>query len=148
MTNPEVYENRLKTLLSSLPDHSNELSKAETVISTIREKFDNVCKLKSIDNITHNALYEETVRILAYVGVLSVSIFNIENELSEIFEMRYISTPELAKKLWYDKYEDLHRPYTIYKNRCFKLLDEFDIEFRKVNKCEPANWDYRMYRFD
>lgn len=148
MTNPENYDNRLKTLISSLPDHTSELKKANGVIMDINEKFDDICKLGKIDNIMHTSLYDETVRILAYVGELSISVFNIEKELSEILEMKHISSPELAKKIWYEKYEELHHPYTIYKNRCFKLLHEFDTEFIRVNKTEPANWDYRMYRLD
>ena len=39
-----------------------------------------------------------------------------------------------------EHYEKIHHPYDILKNRCFKLLDEYDELYFKLNKTTPPNW--------
>jgi hypothetical protein len=123
-----------------LPNHANELSKAEDVIEKIKCRFKSYQEAKSISNKQYLTLYEETIRVLDYVGQLSLSAFNIENEIEELYFKQFKHSPELAKKLWLEHYEKIHHPYDILKNRCFKLLDEYDELYFKLNKTTPPNW--------
>jgi hypothetical protein len=123
-----------------LPIHSNELSKADEVIEKLRSKFKKIQKHKSINDTIHTNLYEEIVRILDYVGGLSMSIFAIEEEMENLYVLQYPKSPKLSKKLFNDHYEKLHHPYTLLKNRCFRLLEELDNEYIKRLRRKPPNW--------
>jgi hypothetical protein len=124
----------------NLPNHENELFEAEEVIEKFKEELLIIKEQKSINNELHLRYYEHIIKILDYVGRLSMSVFDIENELEEMYKMKYIKAPELCKKIWLDHYDSLHHPYSILKNRCFRLLDELDAEyFNKFNK-HPPNW--------
>ena len=123
-----------------LPAHNNELSKAEEVIEKIRNKFKKIQKNKNINDIIHNTLYEETVRILDYVGKLSMPTFAIEEEMEKLYFLQYPKSPLLSKKLFNDHYMELHHSYTLLKNRCFRLLEELDGEYIKRFRKNPPNW--------
>jgi len=123
-----------------LPNHCNELSKAEDIIEKIKLKIKKLQELNTINNHQHDALFEETVRILDYIGKLSLPAFKIEDELEQLYFKQFMRTPELAKKLWLEHFETIHHPYNILKNRCFKLLDELDELYINVHKKYPPNW--------
>jgi len=123
-----------------LPAHNNELSKAEEVIEKLRNKFKKIQKNKTINDSIHNTLYEETVRILDYVGKLSMPTFAIEEEMEKLYILQYPKSPLLSKKLFNDHYMELHHPYTLLKNRCFRLLEELDNEYIKRFRKNPPNW--------
>jgi len=125
----------------NLPCHDNELSKAGDVIENLKNKV-NKC-ITSVELITDKQfvrVYEEIIRVLDYVGRLSMPAFAIEDELEEMYKMRFLRAPELGKKLWFDHYEDIHRPYNKLKNRCFKLLDEWDNYYIDLYSKNPPNW--------
>jgi len=134
-----VAEDRLTTEFN-LPTHENEIFKAEEVLEKIRTKFYKVQLLKSIDNETHEKLYEEAMRVLYYVGSLSMPAFNIREELETKYTLLYIKSPQLGKKLFLDDYEKIHYNYNILKARCYRLLDDIDKEFFKRHKKRPRNW--------
>lgn len=125
-----------------LPNHSNELSKANEIIEKLKNRITNLQTTKIIDDKTHVSLYEEIIRALDYVGKLSMPAFTIEDELEAMYIIRYKHSPELGKKLWLEDYENVHHPYTLLKNRCFKLLDELDGLYREIYKKDPPNWKY------
>jgi len=122
----------------NLPNHSNELSKAEDIIEKIKY---NMRIMEIENNITdkeHTKTFEYIIRVLDFVGQLSTPAFGIENELERMYVLRYVHAPELGKKLWLDHYETIHYPYNKLKNRCFKLLDELDeFYFKKFKKLPP-----------
>lgn len=124
-----------------LPDHSNELSKAEEIIDKLKNRLKIIKLQKRIDDKTHSETFEEVVRILDYIGKLSQPAFNIEDQLETLYIKAYVHSPELAKKLWHDHYGEIHHPYNLLKNRCFKMLDELDAEYIKRNKKYPPNWN-------
>jgi hypothetical protein len=124
-----------------LPNHSKELSKAEEIIEKLKSKLKLMEKNKTITDKKHTELYEELIRILDYVGRLSEPFFKIEEELEHKYVLQYPKSPELAKKLWNDHYEELHHPYTILKNRCFRLLEELDDLYIHTFKKNPPNWN-------
>lgn len=125
----------------NLPNHSNELSNADDVIVKIKENVNQIIKSNSIDDTTHDKYYEGIVQILAYVGDLSKPLFNILDDLELMYTMKYIKAPELSKKLWLEHYDELHHPYSILKNRCFKMLEDIDEAYITKFKCYPPNWD-------
>jgi len=125
----------------NLPDHSTQLLKAEEVINKLKDKLKNIELTKSITDEKHTVLYEETIRILDYVGNLSKSAFNIEEEIERLYTLEFHNSPQLGKKLCNDHYEKIHHPYTLLKNRCFKLLEDLDENYRKVHKKNPPNWN-------
>ncbi|MFA5207459.1 MAG: hypothetical protein WC428_02265 [Candidatus Paceibacterota bacterium] len=124
-----------------LPNHSNELCKAEEVIEKLKNKFKLMGENKTINDKNHDELYNEIIRILDYVGRLSMPVFAIEEDMEKIYTLQYSKYPELAKKLMNDHYEEIHHPYTLLKNRCFRMLEELDTLYQKTFKKNPPNWN-------
>lgn len=126
----------------NLPNHDNELSKAGDVIEKLKQKINK--QISSVELITDKQFvetYEEIIRILDYVGRLSMPAFAIEDELEEMYKMKFLHAPELGKKLWLDHYENVHHPYTLLKNRCYKLLEELDEYYITLYDKKPPNWN-------
>jgi hypothetical protein len=124
-----------------LPNHSNELCKAEEIIKKLKNNLKKLEEEKTIDDKNHDKLYNEIIRILDYVGRLSMPAFAIEEELERMYTLQYAKFPELAKKLWSTHYEEIHYPYTLLKNRCFHMLEELDAEYINIHKKFPPNWN-------
>jgi hypothetical protein len=124
----------------NLPTNANELSKAEEVIEKLKLKIKDIIVNKTINDKIHTTLFEEIIRVLDYVGNLSVPFFKVEEKLEELYILQYSHSPKLAKKLWLDHYEFIHHPYNLLKNRCFRMLDELDEAYIKRFKHEPPNW--------
>ncbi len=124
-----------------IPDHSVELEKADEIINNLKCKVKAIKISKLIDGRTHTTMYEEVIKILDYVGELSKSIFDLEDQLEQMYIYHYPKSPELAKKLFNDHYEYLHYPYTLLKNRCFKMLEDLDEEYIKRWNVHPPNWN-------
>jgi hypothetical protein len=125
----------------NLPNHANELSKAGDIIEKLKNRINitiNVVEL--IDDKQFVRLYEELITVLDYVGRLSMPVFAIEAEIEEHYKLKYLHSPELGKQLWLDHYENVHRPYTTLKNRCFKLLDDWDNYYKGLYEKDPPNW--------
>ena len=124
-----------------LPNHSVELEKADEIIKTLKSKLKELESSKLINGKQHTALYEEVIRVLDYIGRLSKPLFDMEESLEQMYILHYPKSPQLAKKLFNDHYESLHYPYTILKNRCFKMLEDLDEEFIKRWGVKPPNWN-------
>lgn len=124
-----------------LPDHTVELAKADEIIKNLKLKLKQIQCTKQIDAKTHTSMYEEIVRVLDYVGRLSKPMFDVEESLERMYTLHYPKSPQLAKKLCNDHYEQLHYPYTIQKNRCFKMLEDLDAEYIKRWRVKPPNWN-------
>ena len=124
-----------------LPNHHNELCKAEEIIDKLKNKFKKIEKTKTINGKNHDELYNEIIRILDYVGRLSMPAFAIEDEMERMYTLRYTKFPELAKKLCNDHYENIHHPYTLLKNRCFRMLEELDQLYIETHEKYPPNWN-------
>ena len=138
----ELKEEEFITYDFNLPNHSNELSKATDFIENLKQKIEKLKTEKSIDGNIHTIVYEEIIRALDYVGRLSMPIFEIEEQMKDMYFKQYKHSPQLARKLWLDHYEKIHHPYNLLKNRCFGLLDKLDIIYFKKFKKQPPNWKY------
>lgn len=124
-----------------LPSHSNELSKAEEIIEKLKTKLEKIIKNETIDNLNHDYIYNEVVRVLDYVGRLSMPAFEIEERLEELYSLQFNHSPELGKHLWLLHYDEIHHPYTLLKNRCFRLLELLDAAYIDKHKSNPPNWN-------
>lgn len=124
----------------NLPKHEEELNDATISIEKLKKYLKNHQTNKSISDKEFLRLYEETIRVLDYVGKLSIPTFEIEDYLEELYINKFINSPCLAKKLWLDHYDHLHHNYSLLKNRCFKILDELDILYKKIHDKNPPNW--------
>lgn len=125
----------------NLPNHDNELYSAETAIHVLKLKvIDAIINDKLNDNV-HQNYYDEIIRVLDYVGRLSMPVFAVNEILEKLYMDKFIHTPAMAKQLWLDHYEKLHTPYNAIKNRCFKLLDKLDEGYIDRFKKNPPNWN-------
>ena len=124
----------------NLPNHESELCDAEEAIGKIKLKLAAIYKENSINDYIHEYYYEETMRILDYVGRLSVPALALSETIEEMYVLKFPQSPALAKKLWLDHYKDIHHQYNIHKNRCFRILDELDKEYVRVYDKFPPNW--------
>jgi len=124
-----------------LPTHSNELSQAEEIIHKLKVKVAEIVYSKCITCKMHETVYEDIIIILDKVGKLSIPAFDIEDELEAMYVLKFPHSPELAKKLWSDHYEAIHHPYTLLKNRCYRMLDELDMAYQDKYKKNPPNWE-------
>lgn len=124
-----------------LPNHCNELSKAEEAIGKLKKRFEIVQQQKSINDCTHLELFEEIVRCLMYVAKLSEPTFQIEDELEALYTRNFKHSPALGKQLWLEHYDELHHPYSILKNRCYRLLELLDEEYQNVHGKVPPNFN-------
>jgi len=125
----------------TIPDHTEHLKNAAEKIEKIKQQLNNTIADKCIDGNCHTAMYDSIAIVLYYIGQLSQQVFNFEEELEEEYKMAYLKYPELGKKLFWQHYEKLHRPYTLLKNRCYRMFTELDDEYINVHKGEcPPNW--------
>lgn len=125
----------------NLPNHCNELQKASDIIKELTNRFDKFQFHAFITDVEHDTTYNETIKILDYVGRLSNYVFNIEEDIERMYRKQYPKSPELSKKLCFDHYEELHKPYTRLKNRCFRLLEDLDDFYINVRGKNPPNWN-------
>jgi hypothetical protein len=122
-----------------LPNHNVELMKAEAAYNKIKSKFDIYKDYNTLTDALHINMFEETVRILVYVGNLSMYAFDIEDELERMYIKQYTHAPEMAKLQWMQHYEHIHQPYTLMKNRCYRLLEDLDKLYFTLYKKDPPN---------
>lgn len=124
-----------------LPDHTAQLEKVEEIIEKYKKRLKLLQKQKNIDDNVHNEFYEEIIRVLDYLGRLSTPAFDIRDEMQAMYFKFYKNYPELAKKLFFDHYGELHKYYDLYKNRCFKLLEDLDKIYFQCQRKNPPNWN-------
>lgn len=124
-----------------IPNHSNELIIAEGMIRKLKSDIRKMILNNDISKKLHDQYYDEVVKMLDYVGSLSVPCFTICFKMENMYFLKYRSNPSKAKQLWLQHYDELHHPYTILKNRCFTLIDELDEAFILKFKTNPPNWD-------
>ena len=74
------------------------------------------------------------------MGNLSLPAFACEDIIEKEYFTKYKHAPELAKKLWWDHYERIHRPYTLFKNRLFKMIEDLDELYFAIHQCTPPDY--------
>lgn len=129
-----------ETIQVDVPDHSEELLKAEEAIQKLKDRLKLMGLQKTVTDNIHTTMYDEIVYVLVYVGDLSEAVFDLGDSLEKQYIRAYLRTPELAKTLWLKHYDRLHHPYNILKNRCYKLLEELDAQYHNKFDRHPPNW--------
>ena len=124
-----------------LPCHDNELSKANNIIKKIKTEFNKHYRKKKLNDAEFLSLYEDTIRILDYIGKLSTSAFDINDEIEKLYMMKFLHAPQLGKTLGQEHYQYIHRPYNILKNRCYKILEELDELYQMIHSKYSPNWN-------
>ena len=124
----------------NLPNHSFELDKAADIIKKLKEEVDIIVEQNIIDDVLHDKYFEDTARILDYVGRLSTYLFDILFPLEELYYKRFKHYPQLAKILWLEHYNNLHHPYSLLKNRCHTIMDNLDDAYKSKYNHNPPNW--------
>ena len=85
---------------------------------TITQKYYNTCRERIED-------------VLYSVGELSIPYFRINEDLREYYLQKFKYDPDMARDRWLERYDSLHEPYTVLKNKCyllFRKLDKITIE--------------------
>lgn len=146
----EVIENRIDesfylNLELDLPDNSNDLSKVTKLIDKTRERIMNPTFRLGLDDKRYFDCYNKIIDYLEFVGQLSIPVFQVEDKIEFAYTIKYKNDPLFAKKLWYQHYSDLHKQYTIQKNKCFRLLTALDKRYEKIYGYLPKfNEDEKM----
>ena len=123
-----------------IPNHEKQLSYAETIIDKHKVRVKELRSSQTTDGLSkkdHKHMHKLIVQVLEYVGDLSMSIFDLGDEIETRYFTKYKATPELGKKLWLDHYHNLHYPYNTLKNRCFTLLEALDHIYEIVHGVSP-----------
>lgn len=124
-----------------LPQHEEELKKVDEKINEYKKKLQKIKESKILPPNEFNELYEKVITILYYVGGLSESAFAVESLIESTYFNVHRDQPELARNLWQEHYGSIHQPYNVRKNRLFKLLEQLDDLYIKINKCFPPNYN-------
>ena len=125
----------------NLTNHDKELSDADEALEKQKLIVIDAIVHKTLNDNVHYQIYNEIVRVLDYVGRLSMQVFAINEELEKLYLLKFKSSPAMARELWLNHYDHLHRPYSLIKNRCFKLLDKLDDGYKDIHKTNPPNWN-------
>lgn len=86
---------------------------------------------KTITQKYYNTCRERIEDVLYSVGELSIPYFRINEDLREFYLQKFKYDPDMARDRWLERYDSLHEPYTILKNKCyllFRKLDKITIE--------------------
>jgi len=126
-----------------LPDHSKELEDVDEYIKLLKSRLADYKRTRLAKPMSlkeYTAMYDQILRGLYYLGSLSLPAFATEDIIEEKYFKTYKHAPELAKKLWWDHYESVHRPYTLFKNRLFKMIDDLTALYMLIHKCPPPDY--------
>lgn len=143
-----MEEAEIPTFIShdfGLSNHEEELKTADDHLNALKLRFSTIVANDLLTDRLHEEYFEETIKILDYVGRLSIPCFKINYELERMYINRYPHSPALAKKLWLDHYESIHHPYNLIKNRCFRVIHEIDQAYRDKYNRQPPNWKDSIY---
>lgn len=125
----------------NLPYHDNELSNAGDKIEKLKNNLDKI--VSSVELIKDDEFinfFDDIVMVLDYVGRLSMPVFAIGDNMQEMYKMKFLHAPELAKQLWLDHFENINKPYNLLKNRCFKMMEDLDKYYVLLYDKNPPNW--------
>lgn len=114
----------IKEITSSLVNHKYDLERIYNIYLKIKEKYENEVKNNYITPHKVKLYIFILENALGLVGDWSQQIFDILKPLEDFYMSQHSSSPRLGRKLFIEKYENLHKPYDQIKNRLWKLLLE------------------------
>ena len=125
----------------NLPDDVNRLTHFEETVNKLKIKVEKIIAEKLINDNIHENTYEDVVIALDGIGELSEPAFAIQDEVEKKYTLLYPHNPAFAKLIWYAHYEEIQHPYSLLKNRCFRLLEMLDSAYVKKYDKYPPNWE-------
>lgn len=115
-----------------IPDNQR---KKELLAKEIEEIYADISfyydRKKTITQKYYNTCRERIEDVLYSVGELSIPYFRINEDLREFYLQKFKYDPDMARDRWLERYDSLHEPYTVLKNKCyflFRKLDKLTIE--------------------
>lgn len=113
----------------------NDDRKKELIAKEIEEIYADVSfyyeRKKPITQKHYNTCRERIEDVLYSVGELSIPYFRINEDLREYYLQKFKYEPDMARDRWLERYDSLHKPYNVLKNKCyllFRKLDKITIE--------------------
>lgn len=122
-----------------IPNNEIELGRIADKVETLKFKVKQHEAFETLTVKEYQILYEEIVNLLFKLADLSMPAFDIQEKLEEHIFRMYSHSPKLAGKMYEDKYHKLHKPFNLYKNRCFSLLEQLDALYEKLYECPIEN---------
>ena len=108
----------------------NDDRKKELIAKEIEEIYADISfyydRRKPISNKFYNTYRERIEDVLYSVGELSIPIFRINDDLRDYNIKKYKHDPDMARDMWLARYDSLHKPYSLLKNKCYLLFRKLD----------------------
>ncbi len=123
----------------NLKNNSRELDKIARHIELMENMVKDIALTKVMSFGTYNKLYNQTVHFLDNLGILSLKTMQLDEEIERMYKKHYMNAPELGKKMWYEHYSMLNKPYTVLKNKCYGILDDLNVEHKLIFKTKSKN---------
>lgn len=120
-----------------LPVDEERIEYARKTIEKFKKRVLYHKSIRALSKDEYIILHKLIVQALEYVADLSLPAFGIQEEIETRYYRMYRHAPELAKKLFLDHYNEIHKPYNTLKNRCFTLLEDIDEIYFKINHVRP-----------
>lgn len=108
----------------------NDDRKRELLIREIDEIYIDISlyydRKKPITQKYYNTCKDRIEDVLYSVGELSIPYFRINEDLREYYIQKFKYDPDMARDRWLGKYDTLHKPYNVLKNKCYHLFRKLD----------------------
>lgn len=124
----------------NIPNHFTELKEVEQNLNDIKLKIQYQENIKTLPNKIFNEIYEDIARNLIIVAELSRPLFDLQEYIEKFYFKEFKKSPALAKELYLNHYNHIHYNYNLNKNRCYKLFDDLDYIYTKINNQPPPNY--------
>lgn len=92
-----------------------QLKKAYNLLIKLSTKFDQLNKFNEINEKERNILVADIITILELIGEMTDPLFAIRDDIEAKYFAK-VKDPEIARKLFLNEYEALHKPYDYVKN--------------------------------
>lgn len=76
-------------------------------------------------------------RVLDKLAILTGPLFELGDEIEDIYKEHYSHAPELGSALYQQCCTKIHKPYDRLKNHVHDLLDDMSELYTKLNKTNP-----------
>ena len=107
----------------NLINHKTELKKIEKFLNELKEKIKKEKKLIGTLTDRKRELYRDKIsQLLDVIGDLSLTRFEIRDDLEKKYKLKYSKAPKLAKELFNKHYREIHKPYDALKNEAHDLI--------------------------
>jgi hypothetical protein len=110
--------------LEQLPDYTDEIKACESDSTRIISRIDTGKKYDDINSDFIINCQDDVTKVLCKISQLSTPFFDVRDELMKEYDRKYLQYPELGKKLKWEHYYELHKPFDVIKTKCWKLLNK------------------------